>query len=133
MIRLATEHDIKKIGKIARQHRAELGFVMNVALMEAIKTNSLNVFEKDGIVVGFVHYHPRRDGWKTIHEIAVERTAIREGLGQQLFDSVPKPIRLKTTVENVGANKFYLRNGMKLVRIEAGKKRELNVYELEAH
>jgi hypothetical protein len=42
-----------------------------VALIDAIKHDELLVAESDNIIVGFVHFHKRRDGWNTIHEIGV--------------------------------------------------------------
>lgn len=129
MIRLATDHDLTDIKRIANQNREFIGFVMKIALIEAIKKRSLLVFEDLSGVIGFVHYHPRKDGWHTIHEIAVSKQLQSKGVGQQLFDSVPLPIRLKTTEDNIKALGFYVKNGMKIVVIENGKKRKLTVLE----
>lgn len=129
MIRLATEHDLTDIKRIANQNREFIGFVMKVALMESIQKKSLLVFEDLSGVVGFVHYHPRKDGWHTVHELAVSKNLHSKGVGQQLFDSVPLPIRLKTTEDNLKALRFYAKNGMTIVGIENGKKRKLTVLE----
>lgn len=129
MIRLATDHDLTDIKRIANQNREFIGFVMKIALIEAIKKRSLLVFEDLSGVIGFVHYHPRKDRWHTIHEIAVSKQLQSKGVGQQLFDSVPLPIRLKTTEDNIKALGFYVKNGMKIVSIENGKKRKLTVLE----
>lgn len=129
MIRLASEHDLTDIKRIANQNREFIGFVMKVALMEAIQKKSLLVFEDQSGVVGFVHYHPRKDGWHTIHELAVTKNLHSKGIGQQLFNSVPLPIRLKTTEDNVKALDFYAKNGMTIVGEENGKKRKLTVLE----
>lgn len=129
MIRLATEHDLTDIKRIANQNREFIGFVMKVALMDSIQKKSLLVFEDLSGVVGFVHYHPRKDGWHTVHELAVTKSLHSKGVGQQLFNSVPLPIRLKTTEDNVKALNFYAKNGMTIVGIEKGKKRKLTVLE----
>lgn len=129
MIRLASEQDLTDIKRIANQNREFIGFVMKVALIEAIQKKSLFVFEDISGVVGFVHYHPRKDGWNTIHELAVSKPLQSQGVGQKLFDSVPLPIRLKTTEDNVKALKFYAKNGMHIVGIENGKKRKLTILE----
>lgn len=129
MIRLASEDDLIDIKRIANQNREFIGFVMKVALMEAIQKKSLLVFDNSTGVVGFVHYHPRKDGWHTVHELAVSKNIQGHGIGQQLLDSVPLPIRLKTTEDNVTALKFYAKNGMTIVGIEKGKKRKLTVLE----
>lgn len=129
MIRLATVDDLKDIKKIANQNREFIGFVMNVALKESIEKQSLKVLIKDKSIIGFVHYHKRRDGWNTLHELAVAKEYQHYGYGQKLFDDVPQPIRLKTTADNINAINFYLKNSMTHVRNEQGKKRELMVFE----
>lgn len=129
MIRLATELDLVDIKRIANQNREFIGFVMKVSLMEAIQKKSLFVFVEESSVIGFVHYHPRKDGWHTIHELAVDKRFHHIGIGQQLFDSVPLPIRLKTTVDNKIALNFYAKNGMSIIGIENGKKRKLTILE----
>lgn len=129
IIRLAIESDFDSIKKIANQNREFIGFVMKVALKEALSKKSLYVYEKESVVIGFVHYHPRKDGWNTIHEIAVAKDFQRQGIGENLFDIVPFPIRLKTTIDNKNAIKFYEKKLMKLVNIENGKKRKLCVFE----
>lgn len=129
MIRLAKEEDLPRIKQIANQNREFIGFVMNVALKESITKNSLLVYEKDEKVVGFVHFHKRLDGWNTLHELAVDKAYTNQGIGKELYLCVPLPMRLKTTVDNVYAQEFYEKNGMKKVRTEQGKKRELVVFE----
>ncbi len=127
-VRWALEADLPHIQRIARQYRNELGFVMNVSLKESITRGNLLVGIFDGAIVGFVNYRACRDGWRTIYEIAIDKTMRGRGLARGLIASVPTPIRLKTTTDNAAANKFYLSNGFNLVRTEAGRKRELNVY-----
>ena len=132
MLRLATEQDLTAIKKIANQNREFIGFVMNVALRESIQAQSLWVWEDQNTVVGFVHYHARRDGWHTLHEIGLLKSHQGQGLGQRLLAQVPLPIRLKTTTDNAGAARFYEREGFTRVRVEEGRKRALAVYEKEA-
>lgn len=126
--RLGKETDLKDIKRITGQLRNELGFVMNVALIDAIKHDELIVAESDGVVIGFVHYHKRRDGWNTIHEIGVRKDFQSMGIGKELFEMVPKPRRLKTTKDNIKANDFYKMRGMDMIGTEKGRKRELNVW-----
>ncbi len=127
-VRWALEADLPHIQRIAKQYKNELGFVMNVSLKESIARGSLLVGVFDGAIVGFVNYRACRDGWQTIYEIAIDKTMRGRGLARGLIASVPTPIRLKTTTDNDTANKFYLSQGFNLVRTEAGRKRELNVY-----
>lgn len=132
MLRLATEQDLTAIKKIANQNREFIGFVMNVALRESIQARSLWVWEDQATVVGFVHYHARRDGWHTLHEIGLLKSHQGQGIGQQLLAQVPLPMRLKTTTDNLGAARFYEREGFTRVRVEEGRKRALAVYEKSA-
>lgn len=129
MIRLATDEDIPQIGKIAQQNKKFIGFVMNVALAESVKKESLYVYTKDNEVVGFVHYHKRLDGWTTLHEIAVAKSHQGQGIGKELLNVPPEPIRLKTTFDNLVAIALYEKYGFQFKRTEQGKKRELLVFE----
>lgn len=130
MIRLAKEDDLDRIKQIANQNREFIGFVMKVVLKESIKNNSLFVYEKDNNIVGFVHFYKRLDGWNTLHELVVDKNYQKCGIGKELYLSVPLPIRLKTTIDNINAIKFYENLGMKKIKIEEGKKRKLVVFEI---
>lgn len=126
--RLGNENDIKSIKKITNQLRQELPFVMNVVLMDAISKDELYVADKDGLIVGFIHFHKRKDGWNTVHEIGILKEYQGTGVGKKLFNMIPKPRRLKTTEDNIKANEFYKRQGLKLTGQEQGKKRLLNIW-----
>lgn len=126
--RLGNEDDIKPIKKITNQLRKELPFVMNVVLMDAISKDELYVADRNGIIIGFIHFHKRKDGWNTIHEIGVLKEYQGTGVGKKLFNMTPKPRRLKTTVDNIKANEFYKRQGLKLIGQEQGKIRLLNIW-----
>lgn len=129
-VRHATAYDVERILEIARQYRDELGYVHPVALRRHITVKTVLVVEWFGNVWGFVDYHARRDSWHTIHHIAVDKHMTGQGLGRNLLYAVPTPIRLKVTQDNDRANAFYVGAGMQLVKMETGKKRSLNVYEL---
>lgn len=129
MIRLAIPEDLSVISKIARQNREFIGFVMQVALLEAIKKDSLYVYEKDQQVIGFVHFHKRLDGWTTLHEIAVAKEFHHQGIGKQLLEIPTAPVRLKTTIDNQNAIAFYEKYGFSLTGKQQGKKRELLIFE----
>lgn len=129
MIRLATEKDIPAVGKIAQQNKKFVGFVMNVALAEAVKKGGLHVYTRDDEVIGFVHCHKRLDGWTTLHEIAVAKTYQGQGIGKQLLAVPTEPVRLKTTFDNTVAIALYEKYGFEMKRKEQGKKRELLVFE----
>lgn len=127
----AREQDIPEIKRIADKYKNELGFVNRAALQAGISRREVVVALLRGQVVGFVHYHARRDGWHTIYEIAVDRAHRGMKIGAALLESVPRPTRLKCTVDNEAANSFYARS-MTAVRQEAGRKRALTVWERAA-
>lgn len=132
-IRKATNSDLLSIKRIARMYKSELGFVMDVKLKEAIRKSCLLVAVASGEIVGFAMYYARRDRWQTLHAIAVHPDYRNRGIGYQLFLEIPCPIRLKCTVDNHRANRFYSVIGMECVAVEDGRKRPLNVYELKRH
>lgn len=128
-IRYGAETDITAIKRVANQYKNELGFVNSAALKESARRYMLYVAEYKGEVVGFVNFYRRKDGWQTVYEIAVDRRYHRLGIGRALLNAVPKPVRLKCTVDNRRANDFYGQQGMVLRRVEQGRKRLLNVWE----
>lgn len=129
MIRFATEQDIPAIKRIANQFKRELGFVNSASLKTTVTKLSLFVAEINGEIVGFCNQWHRRDGWATVYEIAVDKRWQGQHIGVGLLCSVPRPFRLKCTVDNP-ANDFYQSQGLRLVRTELGKSRRLNVYEV---
>lgn len=131
-IRYASERDFEAVNRIARQWNTELGFVSRSAMAQSAEQFELYVAERDSQVLGFVRWHRRRDGWSTIYEIAVDRTHIGHGIGRALLEAVPLPRRLKCTVDNA-ANEFYAHAGGTLARVEAGRVRQLNVWEYRAY
>jgi GNAT superfamily N-acetyltransferase len=59
----------------------------------------------------FVHFRVRRDGWRTVHEIAVSQNSRRQGIAGQLIKHVGMPILLKTDADNLESNAFYAAAG----------------------
>lgn len=130
VIRRGTFGDLQRITEIIRQYRDELGYVHPRGLRDHIAAETVLVVEWFGNVWGIVEYHARRDGWQTVRHLAVDKHATGEGLGRQLLYAVPCPLRLKVTVDNERANRFYTGAGLQWVGTEPGRKRPLNVYEL---
>lgn len=128
IFRKGNENDLKSIKKLTNKLRKELPFVMNVVLKDAIKRDELYVCEYNDYIIGFVHFYKRNDGWTTLHEIGVDPDFQKMSIGKKLYEFVPKPIRLKTTVDNEKSNSFYEKLGLKLLKKEKGKVRELNVW-----
>ena len=128
-IRIARLEDLDDLKRIADANRKDLGFVIRSALLAGIERNEIHCVHDD-CVVGFVHWHLRRDGWSTIYEIATSTR--RQGLGRMLLNSVPRPLQLKCP-EGAMANGFYRRMQGTLVATVDGRKRRLNIWQWSCH
>lgn len=128
-IRYATLADYPAMNAITRQYPTELPFISRVQFEQSIGKLSCLVCEDDGRVVGLVRFHARRDGWQTIYDLAVDKTARCVGIGRALLYAVPEPVRLLCTQDNAVANCFYANAGMTLAGTQQGKKQLLNIWE----
>jgi len=128
-IRAAHLAEVPVIQKLARYYPTELGFIMKPQLQEAVVRGTLHIATVDNMLVGFVLWRRRKDGWSTIYDIAVHPDYVGQQVGTFLVNTPPCPIRLKCTIDNERANRFYQQNAFNLVKIEQGRKRKLNVYE----
>ncbi len=134
----AEERDVIAVKEIADRHRVDFGFIPRVAFYEAVDKGWLLVAKVDGVVVGFVRFRHRRDKTTTLYEIAVANHIKRQGIGRALIYRLIEharqhnqlDIKLKCPV-NLPANHFYSALGFELVRVEKGKRRELNVWRLQ--
>lgn len=130
-IRYATIDDVARCQQIAREHRDVLPFVSLPQLRERAAKNELFVAVLDDEVVGFVSWHARQDGWQTIYDLAVSRSAQGLGIGRNLLFSVPTPLRLRVTQDNERAVQFYEHAGMIQMGAETSRSgRKLWVYEM---
>lgn len=133
IIRSARECDLDPLKKsIANKYRQELDYVMIQKLRRSMGLGTLIVAERDNEIVGFVHYHARRDGTQTVYEIAVRPDVLGQGIGEVLLNNVPLPLQLKSTEENTRANAFYTAMGLQCVGMEHGKKRKLVLWKKTA-
>ena len=130
--------------RLADRHKSELGFINRVILQKAIESHSLliapcaNTLNNVGAemeLAGMVHFYVRRDNVITLCNIVVAPVYQRTGLGRRLFEELVRltrsigktQIRLKCPTE-LSANLFYERLGLKIVAVEPGKHRPLNVW-----
>ena len=114
LFRIASDSDIPAIDKIARQYPDELAFVRKVSIKRGIDNLSCHVACFGDVVVGFVLFHRRRDGWQTIYDLGIDRQYTGLGIGRNLLYSVPCPIRLKCKSDNARAIRFYENAGMRV-------------------
>ncbi|MBI5668050.1 MAG: GNAT family N-acetyltransferase [Chloroflexi bacterium] len=135
-VRKATIEDLEAIKRLSDQHRAELGFVLKPALEKAILDGEVFVAVAPQIV-GFVHYHHRRDSQTTLYHIVVNMEERRQGIGRALLSRLKveatergqSSILLKCPTE-LPANKFYEQCGYSHIDVEPGKHRRLNVWQI---
>ena len=121
LIRKATTTDNAK--RLADAHRKQIGFVMRPALQAAIERGELLEAVIDDAVIGFAHFHVRRDGWTTLYEIV----STSAGGGRALLSALPRPLRLKCPVDN-HSNGLYEHMGGPCSETVSGRKRDLHVW-----
>ena len=119
------ESDFKSIKQIANQQREFLPALMNYNLKDGLKNNSLYIAKENNEIIGFIRWHPRKDGIQTIHEIAVKKGHEGKGIGKQLFQLAPEPVQLKVTEDNAHAIEFYKKQGLEFEKTFEGKRRNL--------
>jgi len=134
----AKERDVFAVKEIADGHRVDFGFIPRAVFFEAVDKGWLLVAKVDNVVVGFVRFRHRCDKTTTLYEIAVANHIKRQGIGRALLSSLIEHARqhnqLEITVKcpvNLLANHFYSSLGFQLVRVDKGKRRDLNVWRLE--
>lgn len=126
MIDYATPEDIPLIKKAANKHTEELGYIGGWDFLGVIEKKHMLVDRESG---SFCHFHVRKDGMTVIYEILTTPAARGTGLGRQMVDKLVRPVRAKCP-EGLPSNGFYQKLGFKLMVVEEGKKRKLNVWEL---
>lgn len=132
-LRFAVDSDIgigKEAGgiiKIRKQYSKELGAPHYPAMRSAVNRREIIVAEFDELIVGYVYFHRRKDGWNTIYEIATASDWTRHKIATGLLCGIPYPIQLKCPVDNP-ANKFYEQQGFQFMGQEKGIRRELNIW-----
>lgn len=126
----AIADDIDVIKKLADSHKKELGFILRPALLESIQKNEVLVAKIDDQIIGFMHWHKRKDGWSTRYHLCVQKDSRGKGIGKMLVDKVPKPNKGRCPIDNE-SNKFFRKIGAKFRGTESGKKRRLNVWVFE--
>lgn len=131
-IRYAKSKDIDAIKAIADSNSKSIGLVLRPALEEAAENKKLIVaVDENGTVLGFCNYNIRKkDDVLVIYEICVDTMYRKNGIAECMIKKLPKPIVAKCPVDNE-SNKFYKRVGFELIRVDEGKKRKLNVWELD--
>lgn len=129
-VRFAKQKDIDAVKAIADANSKSIGFVLKPVLEEAAEKKKLVVAVDGNVVLGFCNFNRRKkDNVLVIYEICVDAVYRRNGIAERIINKLPRPIIAKCPIDNE-SNKFYKKLGFNLVRIDEGKKRKLNVWEL---
>ncbi len=139
LYRKAISADLEAIKSLADQHKNELGFVVRAAFAKSIDASEIILaLDENGAVLGFVHYHHRKDGQTTLYSIVVDEVHRRRGIGKRLVAELGEEARrkgqsfifLKCPTE-LAANSFYRAGGFDLRSTVEGKHRALHEWILE--
>lgn len=136
IIRPAVLADLDTIKTLADANRADIGFVLRPALAASIASSCLYVAMRLDLLVGFVHFRMRRDGWTTIYEICTNTTVRRQGVGSALLTTVydvgaaqgQHGVQLKCPAGS-SANLFYSALGLCQIGEAAGRGRQLILWQ----
>lgn len=128
-IRRGTMQDVAICQKITQRYNKFLPFVHRDNFIKAVQRGELFVADRGGEVVGFVRWYARKDGWNTLHEVAVLKQYQGIGIGRMLAYSVPCPVRAKVP-EGQPSNAFFKGMGFRQTDVEKGRKRRLNIWEM---
>ena len=136
-IRKATQSDLGGIKSLVDRYKYELGFVLRPALLGSIQRDEVFVAVNDGLIIGLIEYHHRRDEQTTIYHIVAADKWRRQGIGSQLLAVLQKESRSKNKQHillkcpiDLSANAFYKNMGFQLVASENGRSRKLNVWKM---
>lgn len=140
-VRLATtEAEALAAHSILRENVKMVGFVTRGAVIQKMLVRRLLIaLAPDGAVIGCICFGVRRERTAVIYEIAVSPAEAGNGIGAamlswfcaMLIARGVYAIKLKCTVDNAGANKFYERVGFKDCGEERGKRRALKVWRMD--
>lgn len=134
-VRRAVSSDLTATKALADAHKRELGFILRPVLEQAIQQGEVLVAANGVDMLGFVHFHHRRDEQTTLYNIVVDPEHRRRGVGKRLLESLVNECRereksfiLLRCPEDLAANKFYERSGCTIIGTEASKRRRLIVW-----
>ena len=141
IVRLAsTPEEATAACAVLRENVKMVGFVTRGAVLKKMEQGELVVAKStdDDSIVGCICFHVRRDRIAVIYEIAVLKYAAGSGVGSAMITWLSKAltkravaIKLKCTVDNVDANKFYQKIGFAYCGEERGRKRSLSIWRME--
>lgn len=137
MLRLAEAHDAVEVAEIfLASRKADVAFAP-LAHSDAevkqwirevlIPTGGLYIYRERGVAVGMLCISVH-GGFSWIDHLYIHPEHVGKGFGAALLTfakkSLPSPIRLYTFQQNVGAIRFYEREGFRPIRLSDGAENE---------
>lgn len=122
---LETEEEVQGTYKVsaAKENRDWLGGgVVPPILRESLLKKEVIIAKDGDKVVGFIHFHRRKDGYNVIYHRAVLPDYCKKGIAYNLSLKVPFPHEAKCKPSNIPIQNVYKKLGMYL----AGKKEYTN-------
>ena len=125
----ASHYNLDEIKKMLDQNTDLFGFLPKKAVLVSISKGELYIVRTD-VIVGFCRFHVRLDKRTTVYELFVCPDRRRMGIGRMLIGAMKRPVLAKCPVQ-YESNQFYQALSFVLLRVEPGKKRQLNVWWLD--
>ncbi len=116
--------------KFMNKYTNDLGFIIKNSISDRIKRKESIYIEKDGEIVAICNFNKRKDKVVVLYEIVTREDVRGKGYGKKLINyiiNIYGRIILKCPVNN-SSNFFYEKLGGKILKIEEGKKRKLNLW-----
>lgn len=132
MIKFATIEDLDNVIKLIQDNMKDIGyFISNVIISEAINSKRLLICI-DNKIVGICIFNIRKkDNKFVIYDIIIDKSYRGKGYGKELINYIKNnfknDIYLKCPKDS-NSNMFYEKCNFKLLKIEKGKHRELNIW-----
>lgn len=138
-VNYAQPDDIDSIKKLADTNKQALGFLPRIKVLEAIGSKRVMVLWTPEELGGFVIYrHRKTDRQTTLSDICVAAKWRGRKGGKLLIDALytecvnfERDFILLKCPQELPANHFYESIGFRRIRTEAGRARQLNVWQLD--
>ncbi len=136
MIREVLEKDFESVYELGMNLHANYKIINNLKEIMRDNLNYLYVYEKDGLVVGFIHYTKLYNSVDLV-DIFVKEEFRNQGIGMLLIDYMITSLEpndmvyLEVNVKNKKAIRFYQKFGFKIINIRKNYYGIDNAYVME--
>ncbi len=124
--------DIDEAYKFINKFSKEVGFVIKPSFYDKINKKESIIIKDNDKIIALCNFHKRKDNISVIYEIAVDKEYRNQGLAKKMIRFLIEKghnIILKCPVDNE-SNNFYRNIGSKFLGTIKGRKRDLNVWNI---